>query len=79
MEVKADIAQSTILSQSIAMRWEDVAAEFEPEGAKGFEAEMPSGLARFGFWPEGEHMIWAAEAKTKNGWSQMVRHVCERA
>lgn len=48
-------------------------------GAMGFEAEMPSGLARFGFWPEEHQMIWAAEAKTKRGWSQMIRHACERA
>lgn len=48
------------------------------EGAKGFVAEMPSGLARFGFWPDGDGMIWAAEAKTKKGWSSMIRHECVR-
>ena len=48
------------------------------KGAKGFIAEMPSGLARFGFWPSDTGMIWAADAKTKKGWSSMVRHECER-
>lgn len=46
--------------------------------AKGFEAEMPSGLARFGFWPTEQGMIWAAEAKNKSGWTSMIRHECER-
>ncbi|WP_262694447.1 hypothetical protein [Kordiimonas aquimaris] len=48
------------------------------EGAKGFEAEMPAGLARFGFWPTETGMTWAADAKTKSGWSRMVSHQCER-
>lgn len=47
-------------------------------GAKGFHAEMPSGLARFGFWPTKAGMIWAAEAKTKTGWKSMIRHDCRR-
>lgn len=46
--------------------------------AKGFHAEMPSGLARFGFWPNETGMIWAAEAKTQKGWKSMIRHECER-
>ncbi|MHA3916140.1 hypothetical protein [Halovulum sp. GXIMD14793] len=46
--------------------------------AKGFHAEMPSGLARFGFWPDGAGMVWAADAQTKKGWSSMIRHQCER-
>lgn len=48
------------------------------EGAKGFEAEMPAGLARFGFWPSETGMIWAADAKTKTGWQSMIRHQCIR-
>lgn len=46
--------------------------------ARGFVAEMPSGLARFGFWPSETGMIWAADAKTNKGWSTMIRHECER-
>lgn len=48
------------------------------ENAKGFIAEMPSGLARLGFWPSETGMIWAVEAKTKKGWSRMIHHECER-
>lgn len=47
-------------------------------GACGFHAEMPSGLARFGFWPTENGMMWAADAKTKSGWSILVRHSCVR-
>ncbi|MEM7729196.1 MAG: hypothetical protein AAF311_07960 [Pseudomonadota bacterium] len=47
-------------------------------GAKGFHAEMPSGLARFGVWPTEDGMVWAAEAKTKTGWTSMIRHACHR-
>ena len=43
-----------------------------------FEADMPSGLARFGFWPTETGMVWAAEAKTKTGWLPMIYHECER-
>lgn len=48
------------------------------EGAKGFEAEMTAGLARFGFWPTEGGMMWAADAKTKKGWREIVRHPCVR-
>lgn len=48
------------------------------EDARGFIAEMPSGQARLGFWPNETGMIWGADAKTKNGWSAMIRHTCER-
>jgi hypothetical protein len=47
-------------------------------GAKGFEAEMPAGLARFGFWPTETGMVWAAEAKPKNKWLPMIYHECNR-
>jgi len=30
------------------------------DAAKGFEAQMPSGLARFGFWPCDTGMMWVA-------------------
>ena len=52
---------------------EDMHAE-----AKGFEAQMPSGLARFGFWPTQSGMVWAAEAKTQKGWKSMIHHKCQR-
>lgn len=48
------------------------------DGAKGFSAQMPSGLARFGFWPTKSGMMWAADAQTKTGWSSMIRHECVR-
>ncbi|MGJ8561317.1 MAG: hypothetical protein ACSHX3_13860 [Litorimonas sp.] len=48
------------------------------DGAKGFHANMPSGLARFGFWSTGDSMIWAAEAQTKQGWKSMIWHDCRR-
>lgn len=47
-------------------------------GARGFEAQMPSGLARFGFWPTESGMVWAAEAKSKKGWLSMIHHDCKR-
>lgn len=46
-------------------------------GAMGFEAQMPSGLARFGFWPTDTGMTWAAEARSKTGWIPMIHHECE--
>ncbi|WP_156811834.1 hypothetical protein [Robiginitomaculum antarcticum] len=48
------------------------------DGAMGFSAHMPSGLARFGFWPTQTGMMWAADAQTKTGWSSMIRHDCVR-
>lgn len=48
------------------------------DGAKGFHANMPSGLARFGFWAADDSMIWAAEAQTKQGWKSMIWHDCRR-
>lgn len=47
--------------------------------ARGFHAEMPSGMARFGFWQSDAGMIWAADAQTKAGWTSMIRHECVRA
>ena len=47
------------------------------EGAAfGFEAEMTKGLARLAVIPMGEGFVWAADAKTKKGWSELVRHHC---
>lgn len=44
------------------------------EGAMGFEAQMPAGLARFGFWPTDGGFTFAVEAQTKKGWSRMMTH-----
>ncbi len=60
-------------SQGIAAEVTDL----DPRAA-GFEANMPSGLARFAIWPDGDDMIWAAEARTAKGWSRMVTHRCIR-
>ncbi|MEM1248658.1 MAG: hypothetical protein AAGA81_10875 [Acidobacteriota bacterium] len=51
--------------------------DLDPE-ARGFEAEMPAGRARFAFWPSDDSMIWVAEAATKKGWSRMIEHRCQR-
>lgn len=43
--------------------------------AIGFEAEMPSGLARMAYWPDGgEGFHWVVESKTKKGWNRFVEH-----
>lgn len=43
--------------------------------AIGFEAEMPAGLGRMAYWPDGEDGFhWVVEAKTKKGWSRFVEH-----
>ena len=43
--------------------------------AIGFEAQMPSGLARMAYWPdEAEGFRWAVEAKTKKGWKRFTEH-----
>ena len=48
-------------------------ADLHPQGF-GFEAQMPSGLARMGFWPEGDGIMWVTQAATKKGWSDLARH-----
>jgi hypothetical protein len=43
--------------------------------AIGFEAQMPSGMARMAYWPdEAEGFRWAVEAKTKKGWKRFTEH-----
>ena len=47
--------------------------DLHPE-AFGFEAQMPAGLARMGFWPDVEGMMWVTQSKTKKGWNDLARH-----
>jgi hypothetical protein len=42
--------------------------------AIAFEAEMPGGLARFVYWPEGAGFDFAVENRTKKGWNRFMRH-----
>jgi len=43
--------------------------------AIGFEAQMPAGLARMAYWPDGEAGFhWAVESKTKKGWNRFTEH-----
>jgi len=44
------------------------------EGAKGFVAEMPSGLARFGFWPSGPILPLSAERPRRHTGSVEIRN-----
>jgi hypothetical protein len=54
------------------------ASDLHPE-AFGFEAQMPAGLARMVYWPEGEGFEWVAESKDPNGWNRFVHHHYTRA
>src|SRR5262249_58135517 len=48
--------------------------DIHPE-AIGFEAQMPSGLARMAYWPDGEGGFrWVVESKTKKGWRRFTEH-----
>lgn len=41
--------------------------------AIGFVAQMPGGVARQAFWPDGQNgFYWAVESKTKKGWNRFV-------
>lgn len=43
--------------------------------AIGFEAQMPAGLARMAYWPDGEGgFFWVVEAKNKKGWRRFTQH-----
>ncbi|HLG14883.1 MAG TPA: hypothetical protein VJH03_10340 [Blastocatellia bacterium] len=43
--------------------------------AVGFEAQMPAGLARLVYWPDGaDGYYWAVEAKNKKGWRRFTEH-----
>jgi len=55
------------------------ASDVHPE-AIGFEAQMPAGLARMVYWPDGEDGFhWAVEAKKKKGWKRFTEHHYHRA
>ncbi|HLH31408.1 MAG TPA: hypothetical protein VKY31_09415 [Terriglobia bacterium] len=48
--------------------------DVHPE-AIGFEAQMPAGLARMVYWPDGNGgMNWAVESKNKKGWKRFTEH-----
>jgi hypothetical protein len=43
--------------------------------ALAFEAEMPAGRARQGYWPHPDGgLSWAVESATKKGWRRFVEH-----
>ncbi len=45
------------------------------EEAIGFEAQMPAGLARMVYWPDGEGgFFWVVESKTAKGWRRFTEH-----
>jgi hypothetical protein len=45
------------------------------EEAIGFEAQMPAGLARMAYWPDGEGgFFWVVESKNKKGWKRFTQH-----
>lgn len=49
-------------------------SDLHPE-AIGFEAQMPAGLARQGYWPAGDGgFFWVVESKNKSGWKRFVQH-----
>jgi hypothetical protein len=48
--------------------------DLHPE-AVGFEAQMPAGLARMAYWPDGEGgFFWVVESRTKKGWNRFTQH-----
>jgi len=50
------------------------ASDIHPE-AVAFEAEMPAGVARMVYWPDGESgVFWVVESKTKKGWNRFALH-----
>lgn len=43
--------------------------------AIGFEAQMPAGLARMAYWPDGKDgFVWVVESKSAKGWRRFVEH-----
>jgi len=46
--------------------------------AIGFHAQMPAGLARMSYWPDGDDnpdgFVMVVEAQTTKGWSRMIEH-----
>ncbi len=50
------------------------ASDIHPQ-ALGFEAQMPTGLARMVYWPnEMGDVSWVVESKTKKGWNRFTEH-----
>jgi hypothetical protein len=48
--------------------------DIHPE-AVGLEAQMPAGLARMAYWPDGEGGLhFAVESKNKKGWKRFLEH-----
>jgi hypothetical protein len=47
--------------------------DLHPE-AVGFEAQMPAGLARMVYWPDGDGFVFVVESKNKKGWKRFVEH-----
>ena len=40
-----------------------------------FEAQMPAGIARMIYWPDGEQgFYWTVESKSKKGWNRFTEH-----
>lgn len=57
-----------------ATGWLADVTDIHPQ-ALGFEAQMPSGLARQAYFPAEEAgFIWVVESKTKRGWNRFVEH-----
>jgi hypothetical protein len=49
-------------------------SDVHPE-AIGFEAQMPAGLARMVYWPDGDGGChWAVESKNQKGWKRFTEH-----
>jgi hypothetical protein len=43
--------------------------------AVGFEAQMPAGLARMAYWPDGDGgFFFVVESKNKKGWKRFLEH-----
>lgn len=48
--------------------------DLHPE-AIGFEAQMPAGLARMAYWPDGDGgFFFVVESKNKKGWKRFLEH-----
>jgi len=43
--------------------------------AIGFEAQVPAGVARMAYWPDGNGGFqWVVESKNKKGWTRFTEH-----
>jgi hypothetical protein len=45
-----------------------------PQPNIAFEADMPSGLARFAYWPEPGGLRFVVEAQAGGGWTRFLEH-----